>query len=362
MIPPFLSRRRFLALAGSHAIATVAIDAAATPVEPRSYYAPTKRTTFPLTGQYWKPRAKPVMTGAPVDCLVVCDYARCAYAFGDGRLKWTRDFPDSWPRAACLHEGILYMDQGPYLLALDPATGKECRRIGVPGYHAPINSVDFWSFGGEVIVTLCFDRGGSQTVTEGQSVHCLKFIDGELQEFWRCRVNSVHPRHAEYRGVGLIVADTFGGVVEIVDPASSRVMASTEVYYPNTAKLLDGGMIQICSEHANRVFNWNPVTGEREMVMSAPVWPYIDPEVDGEIIRELELNTFDGGSPLEPQASRCAVDASGRYTLYSPNAASAQGNLVMIADCDNHRVIVMENREIITEITGFNNPVNAIFL
>lgn len=354
-----LSRRAFLALGASAVTTTMAPGGVA---QPRSYYAPEERTTYPLFGQFWTPLNPPQVIGRPVDCVVMSDYAKRTYAFIDGNLAWIRDSANSWPRSASIFEGNLFVVEGPQVIVINPKTGDERRRIDIPGFHAAVNAIDVRYWGGEVVVTLSFDRGGTTTWSEGESVHCLTLTAQGLEEFYRCPVNSVHPRHAEWGRLGLIVSDTFGGAVRIVDPMTSRIVASTDVYFPNTATLLDDDTILICSEHGNRIFRWDPRNGQRFMVFSAPVWPFTNLEIDGKLFSELELNTADPQSKLNPKISKCAEEVAGEYTLYSPNSAIQNSGRVIVSDCDNHRVIVLHEGVIQTIITGFNNPVNAVFI
>lgn len=357
-----ITRRAALGLLAA-GVASLGAEAAAKPQDgPRSYYDPAARTTVPSEGIFWKPSNAPVMYGRNIDMAVASDYARRIYGFRGGRESWVLDFDDGWPRGMCVFEGALYVVKGSALLVVDPLSGEITRRIDVPGYHAPINAVHLIRLNGHVWVTLAFDRGGTETPSPGASVHCLQLIDGQLVEKYRCPFNTVHPRHAEMTDLGLLVSDTFGGQVILVDTLVNRILAATTVYFPNSASLLPGGEVLICSEHGNRVFRWNVRTGMRSMVMSAPVAPFTDLRIDGHGLEALEILTADPKSASSPHKSKCSTESSGVDTLYSPNSAMTLNGLTLIADTDNHRVVVAREGRVITEVVGFNSPVNAVFI
>lgn len=326
-----------------------------------SYYAPAIRSTV-SKDVYWTPDRPPVMSGEHYNMVIACDYAKRIYGMVGGRQAWFKDF-ELWPRGMSLCEGSLYVIDGPSIVALDPMTGIPVLKIDVPGYHARINAVHVARVFGDLRLTLCFDRGGDTTMTPGESVHCFRLVDENLVDPYLCTINSIHPRDACITQAGqLLVADTFGGRALLIDPSSDKLIAVTDEYFPNSVQALQDGWVLVCSEHGNRVIIWNPWTGERRMIFSAPVYPFNDIRLGSQKIRELEVGTGDPNSDVSPARSLCAIQNVGFGTLYSPNSARQRDGAILVADTDNHRVIVLLDGRIVTEVRGLNNPVNAVWL
>ncbi|WP_417423636.1 hypothetical protein [Hoeflea sp.] len=335
--------------------------AAIAPRKRYSYYAPAIRSTV-SEDVHWTPARPPVMKGEQFNMVIACDYAKRIYGIIGGRQAWYKDF-ELWPRGMSLCEGLLYVIDDPLIVALDPMTGVPVLKIEVPGYHARLNAVHVARVFGELRLTLCFDRGGDTTMSPGESVHCFRLMNGILLDPYLCTINSIHPRDACMTRAGqLLVADTFGNQVLLIDPARDELISVADEYFPNSVQELQDGWVLVCSEHGNRVIRWNPSTSERRMIFSAPIYPFNDIRMGSERIRELEVGTSDPDSDVAPARSLCAIQNAGLATLYSPNSARQRDGAILVADTDNHRVIVLRDGSIVTDVTGLNNPVNAVWL
>lgn len=312
-----------------------------------SYYAPTVPGTVGITEG---PVGTPIYTGEQHNIVVACDLGRYLYAFMNGNLVWQKSLSTSWPRALDVFEGMLLYADGQNLVVCNPATGFIHKTYNL---GAVINSVKVTRYNGETFVAVCFDTSGVG------SVKLYKWADMALTWYFTNPHAAGNPRGAYLFAGWLFVADTFGHRVYAVDVASGGMRNSTEVYYPNGIEPITSDKVLVCAEHENRVFEWDYYpTDSRTMFMSAPVAPYNDISKTKADIVSLESST--GITPgYEPPKSACAKEYAGDVTLYSPNYARVTSSGLLVADTDNHRVVLYRDNSIVTEITGFNNPVNA---
>lgn len=314
-----------------------------------SYYSPTVPGTVNIT--YGPPAQSPVYTGEQHNIAVACDLGREMYAFKAGSIAWQKSMPSSWPRALDVFEGLMLYADGQNLVVCNPATGfvHQSYNLG-----AVINAVKVIRYGTTTYVSVCFDTTGAGSVklyTWSNMALTLAFTNPH---------SASNPRGAYYYAGWMFIADTFGHRVYAVDVASGGMRNSTDVYYPNSIEPIASDKVLVCAEHENRVFEWDYYpTDVRTMLMSAPVVPYNDISKTKADIVSLESGT--GVSPgYTPPKSACAKEYAGAMTLYSPNSARITSQGLLIADTDNHRVILVRNGAVVTEITGFNNPVTAV--
>lgn len=314
-----------------------------------SYYSPALPGTV---NQVIGSAGTPTMDGEQHDIAVACDLGRTLHVLRGGAVAWQRDFPSSWPRALEVFEGLMFYGLGGSLVVCNPLTGFVHRSYSMP---AVVNAIKVTRFGGVTYVAVCFDTGG------GGSVRVYRWQDFSLTQIFVNSHAAQNPRGAYVFAGWLFIADTFGHRVYAVDLASGAMRNSTPVYYPNTIEPIASDRVRICAEHENRVFVWDYwPTDTREMEMCAPVLPYSDITATRDQIIASESGTAAPG--YTPPKSACAVEYAGDITLYSPNSATMTPHGLLIADTDNHRVILVRDGQIVMRATGFNNPVNAVMI
>lgn len=314
-----------------------------------SYYAPTIPLTVDIS--YGAPANPPAYSGEQHDILVASDHGRILECFRGGSRVWSKSMPNSWPRGLDVFEGLMLYAEGQDIVIANPATGFEHKRQSL---GAIINSIKVTRYSGVTYVTVCFDTNGTQNV----KVYTLANL--ALTHFFTNPHSAGNPRCAYFYAGWLFIADTFGHRVYAVDKVSGGMRNSTEVYYPNYIEPIASDQVRICAEHENRVFVWDYYpTDSRTMVLSAPVAPYNDMTKTKADIVSLESGT--GVTPgYTPPKSACAQEYAGDMTLYSPNSASMTPYGLLVADTDNHRVILVRDGSVVASISGFNNPVTAV--
>jgi hypothetical protein len=322
-----------------------------------SYYAPSIKMTVPSPIPIGMPTAPLTVNGAMPDCVVACDMGRAVIGIVDGQEAWRKDFAPRYPRSLDVFEGLAFMGIGSSLQAFNPRTGHFHRNISVPAAAAEIRGLRITRAGdGTVYVAIGFNMSGAG------SARLYRMDNLSLTHIFTSPYIAQYPRCAEWCLGWLFVCDTFGHRVYGVDVASGGMRDSVEVYFPNYIEMLSPETGLITAEHENRIIEWtyHPSVSV-QLAATAPVTPFDDVLNDKTIIEAQEAGTFDPNSAFTPPKSLCAVEASGTNTLYSPNSARKllNGDL-LIADTDNHRVVVWSGGAVVAEATGFNSPVTAI--
>lgn len=312
-----------------------------------SYYSPGGQTENISYGPNGSPSS---FYGENISAVIACDLGRRLFAVSDGKMLWQKDMPSSWPRGLCVFEGICFYADGQYIVAINPKTGFEFIRLDV---GIIINAIDIREEGGVTYVTLCLSSAGVDSVR----IYTLSNLN--LTLFYSNPIPASNPRGAYFLGLWLFVADTFGHEVYAVDTRSGIKTISTEVYYPNSIEPVAIDEVRICAEHENRVINWRYTDNRRILEFSAPIALFNDVTNTKQDIVNLESTTA-ASSPPTPPKSQCAKEYNSEQTIYSPNSAKKYGDDLLIADTDNHRVIVIRDGQVVTEISGFNNPVTAV--
>lgn len=319
------------------------------------YYAPGVGTV-PAPNPLGMPAGAVTLSGEPRDMIVACDLGRAVVGIVSGAEAWRRNYPSTWPRAIEIFEGLLFVGEGANIHVLNPRTGFAHKTMSIPTAPGAISGLSVAMYGGQVWIICCFSGAGTGTVrgyTMSEFALTEAFVNPQAAS---------HPRHAIIKGGWVFVADTFGHRVYGVTLAGA-LRDSTEVYYPNHVQALAPDRILITAEHENRVFVWDySPTHTREMLHSAPVAPFNDITKTKADIVAGEGATLDPASTFVPAKSLCAVEGSGPDTIYSPNSARLCGSDLLVADTDNHRVVVIRGGSAVTEITGFNNPVTAVLI
>lgn len=320
------------------------------------------------------PSIPPVMSGELKDMVIACDLSRCVYSFINGKPKWRRDYVSTWPRGMDVWGEWVWIAVGSTIEIVHPLYGTLKRVMTLPG-GAPgaINSIRVTQslLGGTNFtwVTVCFDVIGAG------SVRTYKLTGTEpanwtLTHFLTNSHTADYPRGAYVDTGWLWVADTFGHRVYAVDLASGGIRLTPNfipTYFPNQIEFVPGApdKVLIAEEHGNRILQctYSSTPYAYSILASAPVAPYNDATKFKSDILALQSGTADPASAYTPKKSKCAVECSGTNTLYSPNSVRRLNSTdLLIADTDNHRVVVMRGGNVVTEVTGFNNPVNAVLL
>lgn len=331
-----------------------------------AYYDPTVPQTVNVTAAITAgaPSPHPIMTGDLNDMVVSCDLSRRLYCYLNGSVAWVRDYPSSWPRGLDVYNGLIFAANGTSIDILHAQIGTvPLKNIPVPSAPAAINAIRISQWDGITWVTICFDLDGVGSVRLYR-LNGATVCDYGLTLMHTSGHVARHPRDAVVELGWVFVADTFGHRVYAWDIGSGGMRDSTDVYYPNSVHVMTPAIIRICAEHENRIFDWDYTTNPdtRTLVYSAPVAPFNDITKTNADIVAAEAGTFDPASTFTPKKSLCATEAAGLNTLYSPNSARMKGDDMIVSDTDNGRVLVINSGVIVTEVVGFNNPVNAILL
>lgn len=343
----------------------------------RAYYNPAVPVTeYAIAAQAaGAPSTPPVFTpGLEMpDMVVASDFSRCIYGFIGGKQKWRKDYTGVWPRGLEVWGGYVWVANGTTIELLHPLYGNLIKTVAIPGGAAgPINSIRITQspLGNTNFtwLTLCFDIVGANSVRTYKLTGSNP-CDWALTLFLSNPHSANSPRSALVDTGWLWVADTFGHRVYAVDLASAGMRPGAGVipaYYPNMVDFVSGSpdKLIIAEEHGNRILqvDYDPAPYNYSIIASAPVAPYNDPTKFKADFVALEAGTVDPASTFTPKKSKCATECSGINTLYSPNSARKYGNDYLIADCDNQRVVVWGGGAVKGELTGLNNPTNAVLL
>lgn len=313
-----------------------------------SYYNPIHGTCNVTIGS----TSSPIVSEMRKCIAVACDLGRKVYCINEGKVVWEKDFPESWPRAMTLFDGILYVADGRYILGLSPETGF-CHFKNELGNV--INSLNFKVEAGKVLLTVCYDKSGSE------SVELFEVVEGGFTSVFKNPHKAIHPRSAYYTNAWLFVSDTFGHEVYSVDIRDASKTASLPVYYPNSVKMLSNEEVLICAEHENRIIKWDYTTNEIVNLAGCNLYPFNTSNVLYPEILELEKHT-EADDSFQPHKSIASIENAGINSLYSPNSAEITPEGILVCDTDNHRVVLIKDNIVVESCSGFNNPVNSVFI
>lgn len=320
-----------------------------------SYYTPGAGTSGVTTN---KPALSSLaVSGEARSMVVASDMSRRVYGIVDGVPTWVLDNPNYFVRGLCLFEGLVFIpsNYGTSIHVINPRTGWIHRTIAVPNAPSAIRGISIAHYAGETWMVLCFAGNGVG------NVRVYKMVDLVIAQCLSNPNVANEPRHAELIGGNVFICDTFGHRVYGITLAGV-LHNSVDIYFPNHIHMLANDVGLITAEHENRVIRWQYSTNPDgfSIEYGAPVAPFNDPTKRKADIIAGEVATIDPASVYTPKKSLCAVEAQGEDTLYSPNSARLYGGDLLISDTDNHRVIIVRDGVIVTEITGFNNPVTSI--
>lgn len=201
------------------------------------------------------------------------------------------------------------------------------------------------------------------TVTSGTDQSNVALVDGSNNVIWQDTKNSKYPRSADFRNGLVAVANTFGHTVYIQD-LNDNLIVELEEYYPNEVQFISDNEILVTGEHRNRVFTYNISTRVKTFLYACREGDYSNFNLSQDDFLDIERSgVFKHEPSKEISKGICADDYVSGETLYSPNGAKIEstGELI-IADTDNHRVLIIKNGVLEAEITNFDNPVGVIVL
>jgi len=309
-----------------------------------SYYSPGVGTVALMKGQ---PPGELRLCGKmlPCDLLVTCDVGGYLCMVGrDGRVKW-QHWLKRHTRGASGYDGMVFYGQRDRIEVLDSVSGKWLHSFAV---SATVNALDVRP--GMLIA--CYNQAGPGSV----EIFDLAADGASVRSRFRCQEPVQYPRAADLREGNLVIADTFGHRVIVVDVDTGGVELVKEAYYPADVQWLDDQQMLVAEEHANRISIMDRTGGYR-LILSAPhlLFSEMTNSVEAMKAGEKSVGVALPGfkAPWSPAAERIA----GFATVYSPNGAVYYQGRYIIADTDNHRLLVVEDGRVVSAIYGFNNPV-----
>ncbi|NMG04782.1 hypothetical protein [Azoarcus taiwanensis] len=334
------------------------------------YYSPTVRSTVNWNEVDFDP-ADVRYFGRKTSMIVASDMSRSLIGIMDGRVEWTRTFPETWPRALDIYKGLAYVGNRYSILILQPFTGETVAELNIPNLpeRSAINSVRLSALGTRTILTLGLDLLDIESLPPRPSILVFDIVESEPGEKTLSLVVSFYefssPRDAVVIDGKLYVADTFGHKVIKIDLNSETHTRQTigNFYFPNTIDFMTIGkglQAIISAEHENRIVQLDLRTGKITIPLSCPLDLFRNPESskDDIVANEILMTTSNEVKPAS--MSLCATRYSGLNTLYSPNSARLLNEKLVISDTDNHMVKVFHKNRLQTIVTGIPNPVNSV--
>lgn len=291
-------------------------------------------------------------TSLPSQLLVGSDFSQQVLLFSrTGELVWSTY---SYGRAFTYHDGALYAAVNQAIANIDMTTGAICGVYDLGGAPQFINS------SGDYIVAGVRPSGqSSDAVVKVFRADNALWNQSPLFSF---SIGNGYSRDAELSGQQLIVADTFNHNVKVYDVENGSVLYEGDFYFPNDIAVINDSEFLVAEEHGNRLWSVNWVTGTQTLVMSSPSSLYADPSTTVERIQaEQSIHVTELPGLLYP-IGNSAVEIAGEHTLYSPNGVVLAENGFIVADTDNHRVLLIRDNEIKAVLSGINNPIHLQLL
>ncbi|WP_428086390.1 hypothetical protein [Candidatus Thioglobus sp.] len=320
-----------------------------------SYYSPGKGTVNMEKGKDIRKPISLIGKDLPDNLLVITDMGRSVVVVGkEGKvlyeklnIKVGRSFAIDFKKALIPVKNVAKMFRLDSFTFADEADEIEFNHT---------KSIGFISKHGDQIVAGDYVKDGTIRVFKENK-------NKELIEVFKDPIRSFYSRHAITNGSDILfVADTFGQRVYGVDMKSNKKIFEIPSYFPNQIDLIDQDTILITEEHMNRVVSYNFKLNIFKVVASCPIQFYKNSVVTDLKTAEEKAPQFVAEKPIDYPKSLCASSEAGIKTLYSPNGARAYGkDKLLVADTDNHRIVIFEKGEVVTVIDGFNNPSDAAF-
>lgn len=288
------------------------------------------------------PTAKPHLLGAPLadSLVVVCGLGGVVQRIAkDGGELWRTQLTQ--PRGVFVNEKQVGVGSGRTIWWLNKRSGA---KIGATEFNWPVNG--FWLRDGYLAVAFRVQGAGAVRV---YSLHTF-----EVHEVCRIQTELSYPRGVYLSADALYVADTFGHRVLRFAGRSGNfrgVPCSAASFYPNSVRLLAGRLL-VTEEHINQVVTMDPETLSRLPAVVA-CWPS-----DGGVV---PLNGLIAkvNSRAADRDSVCFARNPMARTLMAPNDAVQSGEVLYVADTDNHRIVMYRGGVLTSELSNFNEPVNV---
>ncbi|TGX53169.1 hypothetical protein E5A73_09880 [Sphingomonas gei] len=161
-----------------------------------------------------------------------------------------------------------------------------------------------------------------------------------------------YARSASLLNDNLAIADTFGDRTVVQSVRDGKIIMNRSTYYANDVEWR-GDFVYVVEEHHDRVIAINILTGKSFVVLAPPIIGYWDANIT---LGSAPRYTCNSGSSLRLGASDTC---SGMMTLYAPNGIKLLKDGMWLADTDNSRVIFVKDGEVVSTLSGFNNPVKV---
>jgi hypothetical protein len=181
---------------------------------------------------------------------------------------------------------------------------------------------------------------------------------------WISNQTYLWPRWADLQEDLLVIADTYGHRVVGESVTDGNIVFEIPAYFPNDVRWIGESSVLIAEEHADRVWAYDWLTEERELVISAP-GPRSDLQLPFDVVLALSNSADLRIIPSSRTSlSKSSTEFSGTDTVYAPNGAvQLPDGSFYVADTDNHRVIhVSGDGDVLSELVGINNPTKIAYL
>jgi hypothetical protein len=288
------------------------------------------------------PDAKPRLIGSPLaDSLVVVS------GLGGVVQRIAKDGGESWrtrltqPRGAFINGEQVGVGSGRTIWWLNKRSGA---KVGATQFDWPVNG--FWLRDGYLAVAFRVQGAGAVRV------YALRGF--EAHEICRVHTELGYPRGVYLSAEALYVADTFGHRVLRFAGRSgnfSSAPSSAASFYPNSVRL-SAGRLLVTEEHINQVVAMDPETLSRRPAVAA-CWPGDGGVVAlNALIAKVNVRAAD-------RDSVCFARGPMARTLMAPNDAAQSGEVLYVADTDNHRIVMFRGGVLTSVLSNFNEPVNV---
>jgi hypothetical protein len=266
------------------------------------------------------------------DLIVVSDLGGLVQRISkSGDLVWQRKL--GMPRGIDIGNGQLIIGDGHTLRVMDISTGADLKIFNLDFPVLMMRLVD-----SDLYLLMNFNGKGA--------VRHYTFSQGGLEFVKSADVETSYARGLHVDKFGIYVADTFNHRIIILDLDSMKIKDQTDSYFPSSVQINGGDRLLVAEEHFNVVseFSINPLKFSRILFgcknNSRTMMLSIESDLDAKCKKDDFGNGFSGN-------------------LFSPNDAVELHGRIYVSDTDNHRVVEIYGGRVISQLTGFNNPVNV---
>jgi hypothetical protein len=291
----------------------------------RAHYVSALRRTIDTL--YCTPEQPPHLIGNSLshDLFVVSDMGGVIQRIGaNGNLVWQRRL--SIPRGLDVVGNRLLVGEGQSLRVLDSVTG-----------------ADLYSYKFDHPILMAKQSGPRLYVLMNiagiGAVRRYEVRAGDVKLIKSTSVVTQYPRGMDVNSLGVFVADTFGHRIIRLDSDSLELRDEVASYFPNSVQII-GDRLFSAEEHLNAIseYQLNPLRRIGPRFGCAANESHSDPLI------------MNATSPCEGTVHPAM--------LLSPNDAVFADDSVYIADTDKHRVVHLKNGQLVSVLSGFNNPTN----